>query len=60
MALVRYCSAVAIILPRQNDNLNDKIVHKNVAFEEKVMRDLTSNNIFKSFKSKGKITEKKI
>ena len=42
--------------------LNNKSVYKNVIFKEKILQDLaeTSNNIFKSLRGKGKITEKQL
>ena len=42
--------------------LNNKSVYKNVTFKEKFLQDLaeTSNNIFKSLRGKGKITEKQL
>ena len=42
--------------------LNNKSVYKNVTFKEKILQDLaeTSNNIFKSLRGKGKITEKQL
>ena len=40
--------------------LNNKSVYKNVIFKEKILQDLAeaSNNIFKSVRGKGKMTEK--
>ena len=42
--------------------LNNKSVYKNVTFKEKILQDLaeTSNNIFKTLRGKGKITEKQL
>ena len=40
--------------------LNNKSAYKNVTFKEKMLQDLakTSNNIFRSLRGKGKMTEK--
>ena len=42
------------------EQLNNKSVYKNVIFKEKILQHLaeTSNNIFKSLRAKGKMTEK--
>ena len=42
--------------------VNNKSVYKNVIFKEKIPQHLaeTSNNIFKSLRGKGKMTEKQL
>ena len=49
-------------IAEREKQLNNKSVYKNVTFKEKILQDLaeTSNNIFKSLRGKGKITEKQL
>ena len=49
-------------IAEREKQLNNKSVYKNVTFKEKILQDLaeTSNNIFKTLRGKGKITEKQL